>query len=77
MKALSFASILGIVGFTLMISACSDEKNAFNTNECPKDALCLYQSVSFKKNIMPLTLQHITPQAILGLAQFRYIFKAT
>mgnify|MGYP006922912545 CR=1 FL=1 len=30
-----------------------------------------------KKFIMPLTLQHITPQAILGLAQFWYIFKAT
>ncbi|AAP76658.1 SIMPL domain-containing protein [Helicobacter hepaticus] len=53
MKALSFASILGIVGFTLMISACSDEKNAFNTNECPKDALCLYKNVSFSQNIMP------------------------
>ena len=26
---------------------------------------------------MPLTLQHITPQVILGLAQFSYIFKAT
>ncbi len=53
MKALSFASILGIVGFTLMISACSDEKNAFNTNECPKNALCLYKNVSFSQNIMP------------------------
>ena len=45
------ALLAGFMAF--MMSACSDEPLALNTNECPQDALCLNTSISVSQNIMP------------------------
>lgn len=50
MKRLIWLIVASLVCFSFQ--ACSDEV-ALNTNECPKDSLCLYKQVAFTQSIMP------------------------
>lgn len=52
MKCFQAGSLLLGAMAVLGLSACSEDK-AVGSNECPKDSLCLYKSVSSSQNIMP------------------------
>lgn len=51
-RILKFSFYGVVASIALFVVACSDER-AVSVNECPKDALCLYKSVSSTQSIMP------------------------
>lgn len=46
-------SFIYLIGFAILISACSEQKGTLHSNECLQDTLCLYKNVSFSQHIMP------------------------